>query len=506
MGDQMNEFLSGAAAQGLFAVDEGTHEKLEKEMVDILKEVDKLCEKVDPEATPFFSKYEARKMLDTLCNKLEATKTIANLEKKKDVMDKMDIHIASLKVRLGTISWECEEPHNAQTDLESAAEYYFPGFVEQIKIAASSKVSSSVAVPVPESAEEGAMADSTEFEPESMETIRGAVLEPPEVPHCNVDEKIADAMKCLNMLGILWAGRAQVRKSLLYLLAAKTLYTKASENVSVLSASHRQDLESTCTHNFFYLAQAYGHVGDVNKSSYFCRETLQRQFDAGLDSDIKSAYEWSKNCAGIADFYQAMERYRHCAVALSSAEKILSEKVIAKFKQTMTQSTTATATVPSPSETCIGGVIYSDVMELEADISRRWARLDAKLLKTAFDTESARKCALDANMPWADDAVAVDDADEISGVGALYLLPPTPPATATATTTTTAAIPTATVATATTATIANDKTDNIDHTDSPPPQVALFNGVPVADLPLLRPTLIRTFEDARKVFLRAATR
>ena len=79
MGDQMNEFLSGAAAQGLFAVDEGTHEKLEKEMVDILKEVDKLCEKVDPEATPFFSKYEARKMLDTLCNKLEATKTIANL-------------------------------------------------------------------------------------------------------------------------------------------------------------------------------------------------------------------------------------------------------------------------------------------------------------------------------------------------------------------------------------------------------------------------------------------
>ena len=495
MGDQMNEFLSGAAAQGLFAVDEGTHEKLEKEMIDILKEVDKLCEKIDPEATPFFSKYEARKMLDTLCNKLEATKTIANLEKKKDVMDKMDIHIASLKVRLGTISWECEEPHNAQTDLESAAEYYFPGFVEQIKIAVAS-----AAVAVPESA------DSTDFEPESMENIRGSVLEPPEVPHCNVDEKIADAMKCLNMLGILWSGRAQVRKSLLYLLAAKTLYTKASENVSVLSASHRQDLESTCTHNFFYLAQAYGHVGDVNKSSYFCRETLQRQFDAGLDNDVKSAYEWSKNCAGIADFYQAMEKYRHCAVALSSAEKILSEKVIAKFKQAAATAT-VTATVLSPHETCIGGVIFSEVMELEADISRRWARLDAKLLKTAFDTENARKCALDTNMPWADDAVAVDDADEISGVGALYLLPPTPPATTIASTTTTATTPTTpNVATATTATIANDKSDNFAHTDSAPSQIALFNGLPVADIPLLRPNLIRTFEDARKVFLRAATR
>ena len=35
-------------------------------------------------------------------------------------------------MRLGTISWECEEPHNAQTDLEFSAEYYFSGYVQTV--------------------------------------------------------------------------------------------------------------------------------------------------------------------------------------------------------------------------------------------------------------------------------------------------------------------------------------------------------------------------------------
>lgn len=39
---------------------------------------------------------------------------------------------ASARVRLGTISWECDEPHNAQIDLELAATYYFSGFVENV--------------------------------------------------------------------------------------------------------------------------------------------------------------------------------------------------------------------------------------------------------------------------------------------------------------------------------------------------------------------------------------
>lgn len=40
--------------------------------------------------------------------------------------------VASARVRLGSISWECEEPHNAQTELDLAAEHYFSGFVGSV--------------------------------------------------------------------------------------------------------------------------------------------------------------------------------------------------------------------------------------------------------------------------------------------------------------------------------------------------------------------------------------
>jgi hypothetical protein len=41
-------------------------------------------------------------------------------------------------------------------------------------------------------------------------------------------------------------------------------------------------------------------------------------------------------------------------------------------------------------------------IELEADINRRWAKLDEKILKSAFDIESARRNALELGEPWAD--------------------------------------------------------------------------------------------------------
>ena len=233
----MDDFLANASQQGLFAVDDKTAGVLLSECDSTMAKVDALCEVVDPETTPFESKYQARKLLDDLCNKLEATKTIASLEKKKDVMTAMSVKVASLRVRLGTISWECEEPHNAQTDLDLAAEHYFPGFVEKVAALAG----------------DGTGVDG-ETKIESMDDVRAAELLPPDVA-CPPDEQAADAMKCLNMLGILWAGRGQARKSLLYLLAAKRVYEQAAPKAAAAKPAHRAELESTCTHNLFYLAQ-----------------------------------------------------------------------------------------------------------------------------------------------------------------------------------------------------------------------------------------------------------
>jgi hypothetical protein len=192
-GENIDELLASATKNGMYLVNDSNTDALEEEYEEGIITVDTLCEVVDPETTPFDSKYKARKLLDDLCNKLEATRTIASLEKKSDVIHRMNkkigkawvscfsvvlqkaallmgwgirmiitvylflsvienvinIHhsdplltekvltlwmftLASARVRLGTISWECEEPHNAQVDLELAAEYYFGGFVANI--------------------------------------------------------------------------------------------------------------------------------------------------------------------------------------------------------------------------------------------------------------------------------------------------------------------------------------------------------------------------------------
>jgi hypothetical protein len=130
----MEEVLASATKSGMYLVDDSNTKALEKEYEEGIVTADKFCEIQDPESTPFNSKYEARKILDNLCNKLEATKTIASLEKKRDVIKLMNCLIASVRVRLGTIAWECEEPHNAQVDLENAADYYFPGFISDVII------------------------------------------------------------------------------------------------------------------------------------------------------------------------------------------------------------------------------------------------------------------------------------------------------------------------------------------------------------------------------------
>lgn len=81
---------------------------------------DALCEAMDPVETPYKSKYEARDRLNHLCNKLEANKTVASLEKKKGVLKQLNWRIAALQVRLGSIAWDVEEPHNCQAELDRA--------------------------------------------------------------------------------------------------------------------------------------------------------------------------------------------------------------------------------------------------------------------------------------------------------------------------------------------------------------------------------------------------
>lgn len=358
---EFSQFAAEAESKGMYLVNHENTDELMDEYMDALIEADKLCEINDPVATPFQSKYKAREILDKVAEKLEATKSIAVVENNRVLVDKMKAHVASIRVKSGTISWECEEPHNAQTDLELAAEFYFPELIEKIKNL----------IPEEETGENiGSGTIGTEFNEKSV----------PEMPELK-SEMIADGMKDLNMLGILWSGRGQVRKSLLYLLCVNQLYEKNKKNGAIKSLTYKRqaDIENTLTHNYFYLAQAYGNIGDTNQSSFYCHKTLQRQYEAGLNN-ISLAMDWVKNCAGISDFFFAMRQVKRCALSLSSAEDVLKRLVV--------------KAILNDESNNINNNIKSTASEIEADLHRRWAFLDVKILKEASELEQEKQTAV----------------------------------------------------------------------------------------------------------------
>ena len=105
---------------GMYVVNQDDTAGLFTEYNNELRECDALCEVEDPVSTPYKSKYDARDRLNHLCNKLEANKTVASLEKKKNVIKDLEWRIAELQVRLGSIAWDVEEPHNCQMELDRA--------------------------------------------------------------------------------------------------------------------------------------------------------------------------------------------------------------------------------------------------------------------------------------------------------------------------------------------------------------------------------------------------
>ena len=335
------EYEKLASDKGMYLVDHQNIEPLIEEFYDSLEEADKLCEVIDPEDTPFKSKYEAREILDKLANKFEATKTILNLEGKFDIISKeIEWRYCSVRVRIGNISYDVEEPHNCQTELEYAFSYFLPQFLEKIN-------------------------DVTiEFQGSNCVNIDNDIASLPNVASISIGENsIADALKCTSMLGILWAGRDQIKKSFLYLLTAKNLYNHWIQIIK--DSKKRVKLENLYTHNLFYLAQAYGHIGKPQESCKYCHETLNRQLIAGVDG--KAALEWVKNAMGIADFHMVMNKFKTAAHALGAAEYILYNKVINNKNKNELQ----------------------DVSEILGDLHRRWLRLDVNIYKDSIEKLNA---------------------------------------------------------------------------------------------------------------------
>lgn len=467
----IDELKEKATQSGMFMPDMESTDELIAEYEKSIKEADALLEIVDPESKPFDSKYAARKLLDAMVNKLDATRTIGMLEKKTGITQAMDFRLAALRVKLGVISWECEEPHNAQTDLDMACEFYFPELV--------GKINSIVG----------------DGNPEDY-VYDGTKVTPPELPALK-STYICDGMKCLNILGILWSGRGQLHKAFLYLLSASALYKQhlvAKQSWS-FSKQLLSDTENTFTHTLFYLAQAYGHVGDSKRSSSYCHQTLQRQLADGLNTPA-AALDWVKNCAGIADFYLAMRQYNNCALALASSEKIIKEKVILPLK-TAAEAAKADSDIDTTPETKSRQRDLEKTAELEVNLQRRWITLDVSVLRRAFEYHKmVRETLLLGEDP---SGVPLDENAEDD-----FKYPAPPPSYSSSS----AATATAAVSSSPTMPPAPPTAEEEEGSRAPAAVVTteFFEGLEVLATPLLGANDIIDFDPARKVFLRAAAR
>lgn len=223
-----------------------------------------------------------------------------------------------------------------------------------------------------------------------------------------LEDNRLDAVACnalqhaYNQMGILWAGRRRPERALKFLQNAELLYKDFKKDVGSAPVSieeffalkdedggdegtvaHRRasNFEDAYTHTLYYLAQVYGKLEEIKKSSEYCHVTLCRQ----LETKKYNAIEWSLNAAMLSQYYMTQGDFtlsRHC---LASSSVILTEAGEPVTKCEYIQG--ETETVASERER---------MPRSWSDLYRCWAKYGLALLETS----------------WAEAMEAVDRMDE----------------------------------------------------------------------------------------------
>ncbi|GFR62217.1 KIF1-binding protein homolog [Elysia marginata] len=146
----------------------------------------------------------------------------------------------------------------------------------------------------------------------------------------------------LNHLGILWSERRDYEKALQYLQKSEALYHNYKKEIGDAPESIMEILEplegdeseqahlrclhfeSVHTHTLYYLAQVFAKLEQNDLSAHYCHMTLDRQLRAGDYNPV----DWALNAATLSQYYLTAERFneaRHClasgSLIFSSAKK-----------------------------------------------------------------------------------------------------------------------------------------------------------------------------------------
>lgn len=133
-------------------------------------------------------------------------------------------------------------------------------------------------------------------------------------PHQTRPEVILCYADTLNQLGIFWSKMLDNEKSRDYLLQSEkivkefkelsnkeplTIFDIFGSSDEIEKGKGIEGLEKTHTLTFFYLAQVFGALGDMETSAKYCHQTLKRQHELNDYEPI----EWALNAATLSQYY-----------------------------------------------------------------------------------------------------------------------------------------------------------------------------------------------------------
>lgn len=187
------------------------------------------------------------------------------------------------------------------------------------------------------------------------------------------------ALSTLNQLGVLWSERGETEKSLSFLLEAEALYTEyknssetcpfAFEDIFLLQNSDESnwaEFEKKFTYTTYFLAQVYGHMDEIEKAAFYCRETLRRQ----KDSDEYETIDWVANCFTLSQLYTKKKQYQESRHLMSCAAHVLLKYEL-KVQEKLEENQDA----------------WTEVHQCKASLSRCWIKFANAVLSDTQNDE-----------------------------------------------------------------------------------------------------------------------
>ena len=128
---------------------------------------------------------------------------------------------------------------------------------------------------------------------------------------------LLERVRVLNSVGIVWSGRGEHEKARVHLEEAHSIFSSALEQ----GCADEGDLAQAHTMSCFYLAQVFGHLGQVALSAAMCQITLRRQC---LLPDLDRR-EWALNAVQLSGYFLTQDDWVNAHRCLAAAEVVLEE-------------------------------------------------------------------------------------------------------------------------------------------------------------------------------------